>query len=119
MKRVASLCLLLLFLLAGGIALAQSRDDQRSPSVLEKGYRDYTKALPLDQSSAEAEAERLVALSADKIITILNNEPGLLLECKKVLVRTAYQQGRLLATQDLDDDVLFRLVREDENVRVL
>ena len=38
---------------------------------------------------------------------------------KKALVRKAYEQGRLLDPQDLTDDSLFRLVREDENVRVL
>ena len=34
-------------------------------------------------------------------------------------MRKAYEQGRLLDPQDLTDDSLFRLVREDENVRVL
>ncbi len=119
MKTVLSICVLLQLSFGVAVSAAQSTDAQRQPMTHEKSYGDHTKALPLEQSSAELEAERLVALSADKIISILNDEPGLLLECKKLLVRTAYQQGRLLATEDLDDDVLFRLVREDENVRVL
>jgi protein involved in polysaccharide export with SLBB domain len=101
------------------MSYGQTPSSQPPNSGYEKSYRDRTRALPLESSTAEAEAEKVAALSADKIITILNSEPGLLLECKKLLVRVAYQQGRLLATQDLDDDVLFRLVREDENVRVL
>jgi len=80
---------------------------------------DRTKAVPVDQSSAEQEANRLVSLSPDKIIELLMKEPGLSLECKKLLVRTAYNQGRLLDPSDLTDDAIFRLVREDVNTRVL
>jgi len=93
-----------------------------SASVLpaqDKSYPQRTKALSGGGTGADIEAERLVSLSADKIISILTDEPGLLLECKKVLVRAAYQEGRLLDPQDLDDDVVFRLVRQDVNIRIL
>lgn len=70
-------------------------------------------------SRAEQEAERTVALSADKIIELLRTAPGLLLEVKKVLVREAFAQGRLLTPADLDDEALFQLLWEDEHVRVL
>jgi protein involved in polysaccharide export with SLBB domain len=42
-----------------------------------------------------------------------------LLEVKRVLVRQAYGQGRLLDPTDLTDDALFELLREDDNVRIL
>lgn len=71
------------------------------------------------QSQAELEAEQRVSLSADKIIELLRQEPGLLLQVKKRLVRKAFDQGRLLDPTDLTDDALFRLLREDENIRVL
>lgn len=71
------------------------------------------------QSQAEMEAEQLVSLSADKIIQLLRDEPGLLLQVKKRLVRKAFEQGRLLDPADLNDEALFRLLREDEDVRVL
>src|SRR5208282_1435753 len=58
-------------------------------------------------------------LSAAAIIEILRREPGLLLEVKRLLVRKAYEQGRLLDPADLTDDALFELLREDNNVRVL
>ena len=64
------------------------------------------------------EAEQLVSLSADKIIQLLRDEPGLLLQVKK-LVRKAFEQGRLLDPADLNDEALFRLLREDEDVRIL
>lgn len=80
-------------------------------------YYDRTRAVPRNESRAEQEANRLVSLSADKIISLLTAEPGLLLECKKALVRAAFEQGRLLDREDLTDDAVFSLVRGDENVR--
>ena len=71
------------------------------------------------QARAEEEAEQLVALSADKIIVILQNETGLLLQVKKLLVRKAFEQGRLLDPEDLNDDALFRLIRQDAGIRAL
>lgn len=70
-------------------------------------------------SSAEWEAEQQVSLSAEKLIEILQKEPGLLLEVKRLLVRKAYEQGRLLDPSELTDDAVFRLLREDENARIL
>jgi len=83
------------------------------------GNSDRNAAIRQQDSRAEEEADRLVSLSADKIVAILRQEPGLLLQVKKALVRLAYEQGRLLDPQDLNDEALFRLVREDVNVRVL
>src|SRR2546421_4668280 len=74
-------------------------------------YPDRRKAVPMEQSRAEKEAEDLVALSAEKIIAILRGESGLLIECKRILVRKAYEQGRLLEAVDLEDDSVFQLVR--------
>lgn len=67
----------------------------------------------------EREPETKISLSAGAIIEILHREPGLLLEVKKLLVRKADEQGRLLDPADLTDDALFQLLREDDNVRVL
>ncbi len=70
-------------------------------------------------SRAELEAEQRVSLSAETIISILRDEPGLLLQVKKMLVRKAYEQGRILDPADLTDDALYRLLRQDENVRII
>ncbi len=64
-------------------------------------------------------AEPVVSLSAGTIAEILRREPGLLLEVKRLLVRKAYEQGRLLDPTDLTDEALFQLLREDDNIRVL
>jgi protein involved in polysaccharide export with SLBB domain len=81
-------------------------------------YRAST-AAPQIESRAEHEADELVSLSADKILSLLREEPGLLLQVKKMLVRKAYEQGRILDPNDLTDDALFRLIREDANIRIL
>src|SRR3989442_2389766 len=82
-------------------------------------YNGRTHAIDEANSRAAQEAEQMVSLSADKIIAILRNEPGLLLEVKKMLVKKAYEQGRILDPDDLTDEALFQLLREDHNVCVL
>ena len=82
------------------------------------GYNHHT-AIDQANSRAEQEAEQLVSLSADKIISLLRQETGLLLQVKKAVVRKAFEQGRVVDPADLTDDGLFTLVREDENIRVL
>lgn len=88
-------------------------------SAQERPYAEQRRATDGVASRAELEAERLVSLSADQIITILQHETGLLLQVKKLIVRKAYEEGRLLDPQDLTDDALFRLIREDDTTRIL
>src|ERR1700756_4356126 len=82
-------------------------------------YVRRSSALDQASSRAEQEAEQMVSLSADKIIVLLQGEPGLLLQVKKMLVRKAFEQGRLLDASDLTDEALYRLIAKDEKVRVL
>jgi protein involved in polysaccharide export with SLBB domain len=81
----------------------------------------YTSSTAIDQAHSRAEqaAEQLVSLSADKIIPLLRDEPGLLLQVKKALVREAFEQGRVLDPAVLTDDRLFTLLREDDHARVV
>lgn len=74
---------------------------------------------PVLRSRADQEAEQQVALAPEKIIELLRQEPGLLLQVKRLLVRKAYEQGRILDPEDLTDDTLFQLLREDHHVCVL
>lgn len=104
--RVA-LCFLL-----GSSALAWGQQQQRL---------SYSPSTVVDQANSRAEqaAEQMVSLSADKIISILREETGLLIQVKKTLVRKAFEQGRVLDPNDLTDEALFRLLREDPNIRVI
>src|SRR5690349_20697953 len=70
-------------------------------------------------AGAEEAADQLVSLSADKIITILRDEAGLLLQVKRSLVKIAYNQGRVLNADDLTDEALFKLIRNNHDARVL
>src|SRR5215471_19296481 len=85
----------------------------------EDSYASRTRAVDESESRAEKEAERLVSLPAEKILILLQREPGLFLQVKKLLVRKAYQEGRVVDPKDLTDDAVFRQIRQDENVRVL
>ncbi len=78
-----------------------------------------TRALDESRSQGERQAEETVALSAEKLIALLQKETGLLLEVKKLLVRKAFEQGRILESKDLTDEAFFRLLREDEIIRVI
>jgi len=106
-------CLFLMLLAFPSVLAGQERTHQSG------SYNGRTHAIDEANSRAAQEAEQMVSLSADKIIAILRNEPGLLLEVKKMLVKKAYEQGRILDPDDLTDEALFQLLREDHNVCVL
>lgn len=118
---LVALALLFTFTL-GAVSLSAQQDRPFTKSYdktsVNQDY-DRTRAVPLEQSRAQAEADRLVALSPDKIISLLTKEAGLLLKCKKLLVRTAFEQGRVLDQDDLTDDAVFQLVRDDQKTRSL
>src|SRR5260370_17710413 len=69
-----------------------------------------TQALDESRSQAEQQAEQTASLSAQKLIALLQKEPGLLLEVKKSLVRKQFGQGRTSEPLDPTDDTLFRLL---------
>ncbi len=107
-KSLVSLAYCLLLLGSTGRLLAQAdRDQAAEPKA----------AVEVDPH--ERDPEPRVSLSAAAIIDILRQEPGLLLEVKRLLVRKAYEQGRLLDPADLTDAALFKLLREDDEIRVL
>lgn len=79
-------------------------------------------AAKTDSNLTDPEERKLtdqVTLAADKIIQILQDEPGLAIEVKKALVRKAYEQGKLLDPESLTDSTLYELIKEDNNVRTI
>src|ERR1700688_4261843 len=98
-----------------GTALILLALESLSPIAWSQQPAAYSRRTAIDQanSRAEREAEQMVSLSADQIVSILRVEPGLLLQVKKALVRKAFEQGRILDPNDLTDDALFRLLAED------
>lgn len=107
---IASVACVCVGIISSGVSLAQESA---------RPYPTRTTAISDSASRAEQEAEQLVSLSADKIISLLNEEPGLLLEVKKTLVKKAYEQGRVLNPEELTDEALFRLISSDVNIRIV
>src|SRR5215470_7985122 len=110
----ALLLLISLFALSTRELCAQQQNDDAK-----NDYASRTRALDDADSRAEREAQRLVSLPPEKIILLLQQEPGLFLEIKKMLVRKAYAQGRVLDSRELTDEAIFRLIRDDEDTRAL
>ena len=109
--------ILLTVLLTFGICLP-ARPQERDYSE-PKNYPGRRQAISDADSRAEQEAERLVSMPPEKIILMLEQEPGLFIEVKKALVRKAYAQGRVVDPKELSDEAVFRLVRDDEETRAL
>ena len=106
---------------AGGMGCALSVFAQ-APGNRGKAWADdsgSSQTLSQRKSGAARAAEEMVSLSAGTIVIQLRREPGLLLRAKRAMVKKAYEQGRLLDPKDLEDDALFRLIQEDQNIRVL
>src|SRR5581483_10342107 len=57
-----------------------------------------------------------VSLSAESIIGILSREPGLTLQVKRMLVKKAAEQGRILYESELTDEALFDLIRKSPSI---
>src|SRR5450432_3366913 len=91
----------------------------QNPENWERSPRNRNKAIDSARSRAAQAADEMVSLSAEKIIALLRNETGLMLQIKKVLVQKAYEQGRVVDSQDLTDESIFKMVREDEQARVI
>ncbi len=115
MRVLPAVCLSLMLVVVRTADLhAQKGDDSQPESASAR-----TVAINEADSRAEQEAERLVSLAPEKIIFLLEQEPGLFLEVKRMLVRKAYAQGQLLDAKALTDEAVFRMVRDDEETRAL
>jgi protein involved in polysaccharide export with SLBB domain len=116
---------LVVFSLFGTVSVfAQERDpnntpEYNTPEYDTPEYNPRNRAIDESDSRAGKEAERLVSLPPERIVLLLKQEPGLFLEVKKMLVRRAYSQGRVIEQKELTDDAVFRQIRDDEEVRSL
>lgn len=116
--------------LAAQVSKGTNRDDDRSQNRSQgcsdrsqdcsrDRFQDRSRTSIPDESRADQAADELVSLSADTIENVLRKDPGLFLQVKRALVKKAYEQGRMLDARDLEEDVLFRLIQEDQTVRVV
>src|SRR5579864_1277983 len=115
--RLVCSAFLFLGVIASGAQTGLPRQNQDDRDTQDRSSR--VRAIDETDSRAEQEAERLVSLPPEKIILLLQQEPGLFLEVKKKIVRKAFAQGRVLDPKELTDEAIFRLVRDDEETRAL
>src|SRR5215470_13081838 len=103
MKRISALPLVIAVLFLSISADAQdSNSDVDSQRLDHDALLQKYKQLQVNPSATLQDA----ALDADVIVGLLQNQPALALQIKKVLIRDAFDQGRLLQEDDLTDAVL-------------
>ncbi len=111
---IPGLCLLVFMFAAVGSGLPQTAPAASGTARTPNQSPDS--GVPYAARRAAAEQ---VSLSAEKIIEILKQEPGLLLEVKRDLVEKAYEQGRILEPEDLTDEAFFDLIHNSVQARIL
>ncbi len=121
---------ILVLLLAGSVlmrwpSLAQTQEpSEPSPSVSHT-VGSLPTAVPQDRTGlAQRTPSRDVrqvpiSISPDIVLGILRQQPGLVLEIKKILIKKAYDQGRILYEEELTDDELFSLISNDARIRAI
>src|SRR5438477_10747717 len=84
---------------------AQERDNRERDN-----HSERMRAIKEADSRAQREADRLVSLPPERIILMLQEEPGLFLEVKKMIVRKAFAHGLGLEFKDLGDEAVLRVI---------
>src|SRR5579872_2940172 len=64
-------------------------------------------------------AQQDVSLDPGVIVGLLQSQPALALQIKRLLVKDALAQGRLLEEDDLTDSVLYDLIRREPAIQVI
>jgi protein involved in polysaccharide export with SLBB domain len=72
-----------------------------------------------EDSSNSSSSATSSALPADDIIAALRQSPKLLQQVKDDVVQKAQEQGRTIDSDDLTDESLFQMIRDDRSVRLL
>src|SRR5262249_6124449 len=74
---------------------------------------------PAQASNSTTKEGIPISIAPEKIIEILQKQPGLTYTIKKILADLALQQGRLLDENSFSDSTLFYLIQSDENIRAI
>jgi len=104
---------LALFLFTGSCFAQNDVDPYAEARDRDAALQAYHSVGQTRSSTPDADA----ALTSDVIIQLLQSQPALKLQVKRVLIQKALDQGRLLAEEDLGDTDLYALIRDDLNIR--
>src|SRR5258708_2068381 len=105
-KLISHILLFSLFLSCG--LLTQQAFAQQSSSA----KRDLAESR---QSAVDAS----ISIDPNKLVEILQKEPGLTFAVKKLLADAALQEGRLLDDNSFPDSTLYYLIQSDETTRII
>jgi protein involved in polysaccharide export with SLBB domain len=72
-----------------------------------------------EDNSNSSQSGTSSSLSADDIISSLRQDPKLLQQVKDDVAQKAQDQGRWIDPDDLNDEALFQMIRDDRSVRAL
>src|SRR5690349_305912 len=109
----ATLTSFLFFLGVLQVCHSQSVDPYQEARDKDSAMQNYRAVEQSRSATPDADA----ALGADVIVSLLRKEPALKLQIKRVLIQKALDQGRLLAEEDLGDNELFGLIRDEFTIR--
>ena len=115
--RAVRALLLVVILTVPTAVLARPRAQQAEApqAAAENSTRQETRSLP-DLLSDNLDR---VAASDEQILAVLNKEPGLLLELKRVLAQDAAMGGQILEESELVDSAIASRLRTELRARVL
>src|SRR4051812_579474 len=109
----ATVTTFLFSILFQSVCLSQTVDPYAEARDRDSAMQSYHAVQSAHSATPDADA----ALTPDVVIQLLQSQPALKLQVKRVLIQKALDQGRLLAEEDLGDSELFALIRDDLNVR--
>ncbi len=112
-KLIGPLILALLF-------CTQARPQRQSQGSGKQSSGMETPArVPLHSQDIISDNLDKAAASADQLLEVLNREPGLMVEMKRLLAQDAGASGQILEEADLTDGAVAELLRLDLRARVL
>src|SRR5258708_14009222 len=86
--------------------------DQQAVAQQSSAKRDSVESR---QSAVDAS----ISIDPNKLVEILQKQPGLVYAVKKLLADAALQEGRLLDDNSFPDSTLYYLIQSDENIRAM
>ena len=69
--------------------------------------------------SRQSAVDASISIDPNKLVEILQKQPGLVYAIKKLLADAALQEGRLLDDNSFPDSTLYYLIQSDENIRAM
>ena len=91
-----------------------------SSGLLTQGFTQQSASAKRDSvATRQSAVDASISIDPNKLVEILQKEPGLTYAVKKLLADAALQEGRLLDDDSFPDSTLYYLIQSDENIRAM